>query len=258
MAGAWGRGCSPSGAAAASGLLSRAVETYTLTATAGGLTSAVSASFTITSGTATKLAFSTDPSNSTGGTAFATQPVVTLQDAGGNTVTTATTSVTLALTTANGATLTCTTNPNAAVAGIATFAGCAVNRAGAYTLTATAPGRTAAVSASFVNSVGAATKLVFTTSPSNGVRNVVLGTQPVVTVQDAGGNTVTSSSATITLSRETGTGGANLTCTTNPLSASSGVATFAGCRMDLAGTYTLRASASGGLISAVSNSFSVS
>ena len=53
-----------------------------------------------------------------------------MQDAGGNTVTTSTSSVTLALTTPGGATLACTANPKAAVAGVATFAGCKIDKVG--------------------------------------------------------------------------------------------------------------------------------
>ena len=41
------------------------------------------------------------------------------------------------MTTPDGATLTCDTNPTTAVAGIARFAGCAIDQAGTYTLTAT-------------------------------------------------------------------------------------------------------------------------
>jgi hypothetical protein len=121
--------------------------TYTLTAASSGLTNAVSTSFTITVGSATKLAFTTSPSaTTTHNVAFAAQPVVTVQDAGGNTVPTSTASITLTITTPAGATLTCTTNPKAAVAGVDTFAGCKIDTAGTFTLTATASGLTAATS----------------------------------------------------------------------------------------------------------------
>jgi trimeric autotransporter adhesin len=103
--------------------------------------------------------------------------------------------------------------------------------------------------------VGSANKLTFTTSPSNTVHNAVFATQPVVTVQDAGGNTTTGTNAvTLTI---TIPAGAILTCTTNPINAVSGLATFAGCRINTAGTYTLTA-ASGILTSAVSASFTIS
>ena len=229
--------------------------TYTLTATASALTSTVSPSLTISAGPATKLTFTTNPSGSTGGTAFGTQPVVTIQDAAGNTVTSSSASVTLSITTPAGATLTCTTNPRSASSGVATFTGCKIDRTGTYTLTAAAGGLTSAVSTSLTITTGTATKLAFTTSPSNTTHNVVFATQPVVTVQDAGGNTVTSSTS-ITLSITSG--GATLTCAQNPTSASSGVATFAGCRISTAGTFTLTASASGGLTAALSNTLIIS
>ena len=83
-----------------------------------------------------------------------------------------------------------------------------------------------------------------------------------MTVQDAGGNTLTSgtgSTATVTLAilGGTGTAGAVLTCTTNPRNAVAGVDAFAGCRINLAGTnYQLRAT-SGSLTQATSNAFNI-
>lgn len=74
----------------------------------------------------------------------------------------------------------------------------------------------------------------------------------MVTIQDASGNTVTSSNASVPLT-VTPPGGPTLTCNANPINAVAGVATFAGCRLDAAGTYTLTASASG-LTSVVSTS----
>jgi hypothetical protein len=231
------------------------IGTYTLTATASGLTGGVSASFTIAVGPATKLAVTTNASASTGGTAFGTQPVVKVQDAGANTVTASSAPVTLSITTPAGATLSCTANPVNAVAGVASFAGCKIDKIGTYTLTAASSGLTSAVGGSVTITVGAATKLGFTTSPSSSARNSVFATQPVVAIQDAGGNTRTASSASVTLTI-TNPAGATLTCTTNPRSTSSGLATFAGCRIDLAGTYTLTATASG-LTAAVSAVFTI-
>ena len=229
--------------------------TYSLTATDGSLTSAVSSSFTITPGVAGKLLFSTQPSSGTGGTALGTQPTVTVQDAFGNTVTSDTSSVTLALTTPGGATLACTGNPRAAVAGVATFSGCRVDLPGSYTLTATDGALTSAVSSSFTITVGTAAKLGFSTQPGGGTSQTAFGAQPVVTVQDAGGNTVASSTSAVTLALTT-PGGATLACTANPKAAASGVATFAGCKVDKAGTYTLTASGTS-LTSAVSTSFTI-
>ena len=228
--------------------------TYTLTAAASGLTNSVSTSFTITPGAATQLVFTTNPSVSTAGTVFGTQPVVTVRDGSGNTVTSSTASVTLTITTPAGATLSCSANPKTAVAGVVTFAGCSINTAGTYTLTAAASGLTTAVSANFTITAPA-TKLAFTRNPSNSSVSQAFNTQPVVTIQDASGNTVTSSSASVTLT-VTPPGGPTLTCNANPINAVAGVATFAGCGLDAAGTYTLTASASG-LTSAVSASITI-
>ncbi|SOD73895.1 hypothetical protein SAMN05892883_3090 [Jatrophihabitans sp. GAS493] len=228
--------------------------TYNLTATSAGLTSATSTIVTVATGAATKLAFSTQPGNGTGGIALARQPVVTIEDTGGNTVN-STAGVSLTLTTPGGATLTCTANPVNAVAGVASFAGCKVDKSGTYTLTAASIGVVNAISTTFTISVGPAAKLAFTTQPGNGTGGVALTTQPVVTIQDAGGNSVTTSAAGVTLALTT-PAGATLTCAANPLNATAGVATFTGCRVDKAGTYTLTA-ASTGLTAATSSSLTV-
>jgi signal peptidase I len=229
------------------------VGTYTLTASSGALPTSASASFTISVGAATKLAVTTTPSNTSVSNTFTTQPVVTVRDAGGNTVTSSTASVTIALTTPGGATLTCTTNPKAAVAGVATFAGCRINTAGSYTLTAASGALTAAVSSTFTI-YGTSTKLAFVTSPSNSVSSVAFASQPVVMIQDAGGNR-TGSSTSITLAITT-PNGASIVCTANPKSATSGLVTFAGCAINKAGTYTIRATGNN-LTAATSASFTI-
>ena len=79
--------------------------TYTVTAVFNSwtATSAPSEPVSVTTvGPAAKLAFTTQPSNSSGGASCGTQPVVTIQDACGNTVATDTSSVTLAITSGSG------------------------------------------------------------------------------------------------------------------------------------------------------------
>ncbi|CAN5442623.1 hypothetical protein BH10ACT6_BH10ACT6_10820 [soil metagenome] len=230
--------------------------TYTLTATTGGLSSAVSTGFVVSAGPAARLGFTSSPSNSTSSTAFSTQPVVAVLDAFGNTVTSSTQAVTLALTTPAGATLGCSTNPKSAVAGVAGFAGCRVDKTGSYTVTATASGLVSTVSSSFTISAGAAAQLVVTVSPGNSTRNVAFPIQPVIQIQDAAGNRV-STTALVWLSITSPTGGANLSCLSNPIVTIAGDGTFSGCRIDRAGSYTLTAS-SGLLTSGVSTSFIVS
>jgi hypothetical protein len=73
---------------------------------------------------------------------------------------------------------------------------------------------------------GPATQLAFTTPPVGGVAGAPLSTQPVVQVQDAYGNLVTTSTAIITLAA-TGTGAALSGCTN--LYATGGVINVTGC-----------------------------
>jgi hypothetical protein len=123
----------------------------TITATGTGLTSGTQ-SETVTAAAASKLAFTTQPAGAVHPNAFTTQPKVSIEDTYGNVVTTNTSSVTLAIGTnpTSGSTLSCTTNPVAASAGVATFAGCAISKAGnGYTLSATDGSLTAATSSTF-------------------------------------------------------------------------------------------------------------
>ena len=139
------------------------------------------------------------------------------------------------------------------------FAGCRIDKSGNnYTINATAPGLlTSAVSSTFNVTVGPAAQVGFTQQPSTSVHGVAFGTQPIITVQDAGGNTVTTSSASITMAIGTNPGGGTLTCTTNPVTASSGVATFAGCKINNAGTGYRLSATSAGLTSATSNTYNL-
>src|SRR5207244_4367758 len=107
----------------------------------------------------------------------------------------------------------------------------------------------------------------FTIAP-NTASQVAFGTQPTTTeagkaiaaitalVQDQYGNTVTTSSADVTVAVATGpTGAADMTGTATA-TASSGVATFSTLTLTTAGAYTLGAAADG-LSPGTSNSFTV-
>ena len=107
--------------------------------------------------------------------------------------------------------------------------------------------------------VGPATKLAFTQEPSSSTTGAAFPTQPTVAVEDANGNVVTTDSSAVHLAITSGTGtsGAALSCATNPLNASSGVAAFGNCAINTAGTgYTLTAT-DGSLTSAISTSFNI-
>jgi hypothetical protein len=141
---------------------------------------------------------------------------------------------------------------------VATFAGCKIDKSGTgYTLTATDGSLTAATSSTFTISVGPATQLAFTQQPTVAQAATTFATQPKVAIEDAGGNTVTTNTSSVTLAIGTNPASGTLTCTTNPLAAVSGVASFAGCKISAGGAgYTLTAT-DGVLSAATSSSFSV-
>lgn len=224
------------------------------------LTQADSSSFNAVSfGPASKLGYVATPTGGSAGVPLTLQPQVAIQDASGITVLTDNTT-TVALSVLSGpGTLSCTGgNSRTAAAGIAAFSGCGLSAPGSYVLRATStPAFTQVDSATF--SVGAgASKLGFTTQPTNGVAGTALPSQPVVAVQDAAGATVTSDSATVVTLALTGSG--TLTCTGGlSKTATSGVATFAGCTVSAAGTgNTLVATSVPALTAATSSSFDVS
>jgi Spherulation-specific family 4 len=104
-----------------------------------------------------------------------------------------------------------------------------------------------------------ATKLAFTTQPGGGASDAAWSTQPKVSVENASGGVVTGNSSAVTLAIASQPGsGASLKCMANPVTAASGVASFAGCKITgKAGSYTLKAT-DGSLTSAASSSFSIS
>jgi hypothetical protein len=242
--------------------------TLTATATAGQttLTPVTSGNIVFSPGAASKLVFTTQPGGGTGGTAWSQQPVVALEDANNNILSGDNTDqINLSINTnPGGGALACTVNPANVAAGSASFAGCKIDKQGSgYVLKATS-GSFSTTSSNFNVTIGPAAQLSFTTSPGGTiVAGSAFPTQPTVTIQDAGGNTVTSSTASITLSITSGTGatGAALACTANPKAASSGVDTFGGCNISVGSnaSYTLTATATlgGNQASAASTPFLV-
>ena len=235
--------------------------TYTLKATDGSLTSPTSSTFSVTVGSAAQLAFTTQPGGGTSGATLATQPKVSVEDSGGNVVTGNSSAVTLAIGSqpGSGAALSCTKNPVTASSGVASFAGCKITgKAGSYTLKATDGSLTPATSSSISITAGSATQLGFTTQPGGGASGAAWSTQPAVSVEDASGNVVTANTSAVTLAIASQPGsGAALSCTANPVTASNGVASFAGCKITgKAGSYTLKATARN-LTTATSSTFSV-
>ncbi|MEK7402535.1 MAG: hypothetical protein AABZ80_09265, partial [Gemmatimonadota bacterium] len=234
---------------------------YTLQASSATLTSAISNGFDAF-GAANNVEFITQPSNVTTGAVMAPAVKVAVKDASGATVTNATSTITLSISTnPGGATLGGTVSA-AAVAGVATFSNLTLNQLGTgYVLAATATGLTAGNSNTFnVVAVGPGTKLAFTAQPSNVVAGASITPAIQVTVQDSSGATVTSPSVQITLKIDaaanpdssTISGGSTVSAFT-----SNGVATFGAVSLNKAGTgYKLTASNSS-LTGATSDAFNV-
>src|SRR5438094_651214 len=237
--------------------INRAGSGYTLTASATGLTGATSSAFNITVGAAAKLAFTVQPSTAVAGAAITPAVQVAVQDAQGNTVTTATTSITVAIGTNPASGTLAGTKTVAAVNGVATFSTLSLNLAGTgYTLTATATGLTSATSSAFNISAGEAAKLVLTVQPSTAAAGAGIAPAVQVAVQDAQGNTVTTATTSITVAIGTNPASGTLAGTTT-MAAVNGVATFSTLSLNKSATgYTLIASATG-LTGATSSAFNI-
>jgi hypothetical protein len=135
--------------------------------------------------------------------------------------------------------------------GICTVAGFVITAvsAGTCSITANQAGNTsyeaaANVTRTFaVSGPATAAALAITTEPEGAPSGSVLGTQPVIRIIDAGGNTVTTSTANVVVSIASGTGTLSGTTT---VAAVSGVATFTNLVITgTAGFYTLTFGADG-------------
>jgi alpha-tubulin suppressor-like RCC1 family protein len=195
---------------------------YSLTASSGSLAPATSARFDITPGPAARLAFATQPSTTMAGVDIAPSVRVVVQDAFGNTVTTATNGVSLAFgTNPVGGALSGDIGLNAS-AGIATFAHLYIEQAGSgYTLVATSPGLTSATSSAFSITAQPATTIAINAGDGQTpFVGAAVATRPSVKVSNAGGAGVAGVDVTFAVV----SGGGSITgatATTN----SSGIAT---------------------------------
>jgi hypothetical protein len=234
-----------SGQAVFSGLsISGASGSYTLSFTSGTLTPATSSPIILGAGAPNKLSIITQPSaTAANGTPFAAQPVIQLLDAANNPVALAGTSVTAAIASGTGATLTTTLTVSTNASGQAVFSGLTLTgTVGTFTLSFTASGlpNPSITSGNIVLSAGAANKLSITRQPSTTASSgVAFSTQPIIQLLDISNNVVTTSGVVVTAAIQTGSGatlGGGLTATTN----SSGAATFANLMLTgTAGNFTL-------------------
>lgn len=226
---------------------------FTLLFQAPGFTQVTSAVIQV-SGVATQLALTTQPSGSTSGAVLTQQPVVAIEDASGNVVTTdSSTTVAVSFATGSG---TLTGNSVKAVNGVVTFTALKITAtSGSYTLNFTASGLTTATSSSLTVS-GPAAALNLVTEPAGAANGSAFSTQPVLHVVDSGGNLVTSSSVTsVTAVLQSGTG--TLIGTTSA-TVTNGVATFTNLGVSGASSAVTVSFLAAGLSSVTSNSLSVS
>ena len=185
-----------SGVATFGGLSVNKVGSYTLTpsTTVSGVTTLpASGSFAVTVGAASQLVFTQQPTAVVAGATMSPAVTVTVEDAQGNTVTGASGTVSLALTTPGGATLT----GGGAVAvssGVATFGGLRVDKVATYTFTPTttvAGVTTLPLSNSFAVTTSAISASVSTVSASpSTITAGGSGSTITVTVLDASSNPV--------------------------------------------------------------------
>jgi hypothetical protein len=223
-------------------------------------------------GAATHLVFLASPNGSvTAGSSFPTQPVIAVEDANNNVVTSDFSAVTLNITAGTGAvgasiSNTCT---GSVFEGVVTFSGCSIGQVGTgFTLTASDPETNATTNAPLISATSSpfnvtaapASQLVFNATPGPGIAGSAIPNVSV-TVEDTFGNVVTAASGTVTMSIQPGSAQLSFNSGTTTVSVLNGVATFSNLVVDTAGSYTLTAtpSAATGLTLPVSSSgFTVS
>ena len=210
--------------------------TPTLTFSSPGLTSATWSGLTVNPVTASPSAtIATQPQSTISAGTVMSPVTAQLTDSFGNAVPTSGVTVSIAVTGsafASGATTSTTT----AAGGLATFSNLSFKTVSASaTLKATASSAGVASSA-FTVTPASAYSMVITTQPkTTATAGAAIATAPVVNVEDAYGNVVTGSSASVTATINSGpTGGAFDGSATTTVSASSGVATFPNLILDKA------------------------
>ena len=148
----------------------------------------------------------------------------------------------------------------AVIAGVATFSGLSINKAGTgYTLTASStPTYAPATSSAFDITPGTATQLAFDQGPTATVATATMTPAVTVAVEDANGNVETGDNGT-SISLVIGTNPSSGTLSgSSTLPVSGGIATFAGLSINNPGTgYTLTASSTPTYAPATSSPFNI-
>ncbi len=212
--------------------------TYTVTDSSTGL-SGTSSPVTVVAGPASQLATTAVPTTLVSGSNLGTL-TATIKDAAGNTATTSTAPVTTTITGSNSYSQSVTAN---AVNGVASLnlSSLPLTTAGVYTVATSSPGLTGTSSMVTVTA-GTASKLATSLVPSSLISGSNLASL-AATIEDANGNTITSSTAPVTTTI-TGPNGYSQTVTANAVS---GVASLnlSSLPLTTAGVYTVATSSPG-------------
>jgi hypothetical protein len=238
-------------------LSSSAAGLKTVTASISGVTVQQTAAVTVTPGPVAAIVFTGQPSTTAAGAPIAPAVTVSARDALGNTVTSFTGNVTVAIGTNLVSGTLSGTLTVAAVGGVATFSDLSITKPSTgYTLTATTTGLPTITSASFAIVAGAPSQLVFGVQPTSTSAGVAIAPAVTVRALDALGNPVTAFAGNVTVAIGTNPS-AGVLAGSVLIAAVSGVATFSTLSIDRAGVgYTLVAS-SGTLTQATSAAFNV-
>jgi len=212
---------------------------YTLRATDGTLTAAISKSIAIVPSAASKVVIAAQPTTGIAGKTLNPAVAVKVEDAFGNVVTSNASAITIALASGPaGGSLAGTLRANA-INGIATFSNLSMKVTGAYTLEATDGALTGAISKPISIAAAAAAKLVITRQPISGKAGLALSPPITVNVEDLFGNVVTANASTISLALISGPAGGTLGGTSS-VKAVRGVAIFSNLTLKKRGTYTFK------------------
>lgn len=233
--------------------------TYTLSADVGGVSPAVSTSFSVSAAALEKLVFVGQASTGSAGSSLSPNFVVDAEDNFGNVISGFNSNVTLSILPGSTGPVLNGTLTAAASNGQATFSGLSLDQSGTYALVATDTSNTniAGTSGNLTISAGAPSQLLFTVQPTSITAGSAFASSVILRIEDQFGNTVTSDDSSVSLS--VASGPSNTIIGTTTLDAASGVARFGGLTFHTAGTYTLEAEdTSDGLASMASNPFTVS
>jgi Bacterial Ig-like domain (group 1) len=185
--------------------LNRPGTAYTLAFSSSGLSGVISSAFDVTAGNAAKLVFGPMTSTADAGNSMGSV-LVMAQDADGNTVTSFTGVVTVAIGTNPGASTLSGTLARAAVAGVATFNDLSLNKKGpSYTLVASAAGMTGGTSAPFNVAPGAPSGLSIVSGNGQAMASGSLLSPIAVRLHDALGNGIEGASIAFAVTSGGGT-----------------------------------------------------